>query len=303
MVDSAPARTPRCGPPLWFLLAVAVCASIGAGPPQVSTVACPQPSAETSILPPGVAIDRLTLGRCVLRDLEGGRWADAEARLNTARQSSGRLPDADRRAWQVLIVRLDATRLIDAGAWEVLTDTVLPHEETLPWVGPLVRGTAAARMSWARQDDALQARARAELTRLEQLAREAGPISDEERARLVVQGAMAGAQYEREDMQLLLDGAHDLEVRLLGGDQLRVPVVLAWELEADLLRLTDRYAAAADRYRDQLVERPRRVQAHIGLASAYRQLGFTREAEETLAQARALWAGADAAAAALVVGR
>ena len=29
------------------------------------------------------------------------------------------------------------------------------------------------------------------------------------------------------------------------GDELRVPVVLAWELEADLLRVTDRYAAAS----------------------------------------------------------
>ena len=68
------------------------------------------------------------------------------------------------------------------------------------------------------------------------------------------------------------------------------------ELEADLLRVTDRYAAASERYRDLLVEWPRRVQSRIGLADAYRRLGFAREADETLAQARQLWASADAEA-------
>ena len=84
------------------------------------------------------------------------------------------------------------------------------------------------------------------------------------------------------------------------GDALRVPVVLAWEVEADLLRVTDRYAAASERYRDLLVEWPRRVQARIGLADAYRRLGYAREADETLAQARALWVGADPEALALI---
>ena len=139
-------------------------------------------------------------------------------------------------------------------------------------------------------------RARAELVRLDRLARTAGPLSEAELARLLVQGAIAGAQYERDEMQLLLEAAHDLEMRLLAGDELRAPVVLAAELEADLLRVTDRYAAASERYRDLLVEWPRRVQSRIGLADAYRRLGFAREAEETLAQARALWASADAEA-------
>ena len=293
----APARMPRDA--LAFVLAAVIAlAAAGEGQAQVSTSPCLQPSAELPMsLVSALPTARLAVARCVLQDLDEGRWADAEARLNAARQLSGLLPDAERRAWQALIARLDATRLVDVGPWDALADTVVPHEETLPWVGPLVRGVAAARTSWARQDTTLQARARAELTRLEQLAREAGPVSEEERARLLVQGAMAGAQYERDEMQLLLDGAHDLEVRLLGGDELRVPVVLAWELEADLLQMTDRYAAAADRYRDALIERPRRVQARIGLAGAYRRLGFAREAEETLAQARALWAAADVAAA------
>jgi predicted Zn-dependent protease len=77
-------------------------------------------------------------------------------------------------------------------------------------------------------------------------------------------------------------------------------VVLARELEADLLRLTDRYAAASERYRDLLVERPRRVQSRIGLGDAFRRLGLTGEAEKTLAQARELWAAADPEAKAII---
>ena len=243
---------------------------------------------------------RLTLARCVRRDLDEGRWRDADARLATARRAGALLGDVDRRAWLGLVVRLEATRHVDTSNWPTVMGLVLPDEDVLPWVGPLVRGVAAARASWAEQDAALQARARVELVRLDTLARQAGPLSAEEHARLLVQGAMAGAQYERDEMQLLLDAAHDLELRLMSGDELQSPVVLAWELEAELLRVTDRYAAASERYRDLLVEWPRRVQSRIGLADAYRRQGFAREADETLAQARSLWADADTDARALV---
>jgi hypothetical protein len=245
-------------------------------------------------------VARLTLSRCVRRDLDEGRWRDAEVRVSAARAAATPLPDAERRAWLALVVRLDATRHVDGGQWGGLARLALPQEEVLPWAGPLVRGVAAARASWARQDADLQALARSELVRLEALARQAGPLSAEEHARLLVQGAMAGAQYERDEMQLLLDAAHDLELRLMTDDEFRWPVVLARELEGDLLRATDRPAAASERYRDLLVEWPKRVQSRIGLADAYRRQGFTREADETLAQARALWADADPDAAALV---
>ena len=100
------------------------------------------------------------------------------------------------------------------------------------------------------------ARARAELVQLDRLASGTGPLGEEERARLIVQGAIAGAQYERDEMQLLLGAAHDLEVRLIAGDPSRAPVALAGEVEADFLRITDRYAAASERYRDVLAEHP-----------------------------------------------
>jgi hypothetical protein len=262
--------------------------------PDTVVASCPAPAEEPRLVPASVLpVARLTLGQCVQRDLDEGRWHDAEQRVAAARRAGALLRDSDRRSWYALIVRFDAARLVDTGQWHALATTVLPFEETLPWAGPLLRGVAAARASWAGQDAALQARARDELGQLTRLASQAGSLSEAERARLLVQGAMAGAQYERDEMQLLLDAAHDLEQRFLAGDPLAVPIVLAWELEADLLRLTDRYAAASERYRDVLVEMPRRVQARIGLAEAYRRLGYTSEADETRAQARALWSSAD----------
>jgi hypothetical protein len=283
-----------------LLAGFALMASPGGQTPVVAP-ACQSSSASLLATPESdVSAARMTLATCVRRDLDEGRWGDAASRIARAQEAGEVLRDRERRPWQALVVRLDATRRVDAGHWSALVDTVLPQEEALPWAGPLVRGVAAARASWARQEPALQDMARAERVRLERLARTAGPLSEAELARLLVQGAIAGAQYEREEMELLLEAAHDLEVRLLAGDESHAPIIRARELEADLLRVTDRYAAAVQRYRDVLVEWPRRVQSRIGLADAYRRLGLISEAEDTLAQARALWAGADAEARSLI---
>ncbi len=278
-------------------IVVAVWLSVSGQPAPVCHAATDVPR-----LGPGSALPdaSLALARCVGADIEAGRWADAGLRVVKAQRAGIALAGAARREWDAQVARLDATRRVDAGNWSALVDEVIAHEDALPWVGLLVRGVAAARSSWATQDAALLARARDALRQLEVLAAQAGPLSEEERARLLVQGAMAGAQYERDEMQLLLDAAHDLEVRLLAGDERRGPVVIAWELQADLLRMTDRYAAASERYRDVLRERPRRVQSRIGLAEAYRRLGYAHEADETLAQARALWSAADPEARALL---
>lgn len=242
----------------------------------------------------------LDLVNCVREDVEAGRWRVADARLAAARAAAALLSGQAREAWLGPIARLEVLRRVETGDWQALLDLRLPDEALVPWLGPLVRGVAAARTSWARQDAALQARARAELRTLQELAAAQGPLSEAERARLVVQGTMAGAQYERDEMQLLLDAAHDLEDRLYAPGDLRMPVILAWEVEADLLRITDRYAAASERYLDVLVQWPRRVQACIGLALAHRRLGHRARADEALAQARALWADADPEALAML---
>lgn len=273
---------------------IAVIAALLVATVDVVGQSCPLPETVPHVAPVSMlATARLTLVRCTLADLDRGRWRHAERRLAAAAAVSITIDARRQGEWQALVARLEARRRIDGQQWTSLVTDVVPFEEALPWVGPLVRGVAAARSSWARQDAALQAAARRELDRLAALAHAAGGVSEAEQARLLVQGAMAGAQYERDEMQLLLEAAHDLEQRLSAGDELRLPVMLAKELEADLLRVTDRYAAASERYRDVLVEHPTRVQSRLGLADAYRRLGYARQADETLAQARMLWADAD----------
>lgn len=273
---------------------VGLCAALLVATVDVAGQSCPPPETVPRVTPASMLdVARLTLVRCTLADLDRGRWRDAERRLAAAAAVSITIDVRRQAEWQALVARLEARRRIDGQQWTSLVSDVVPFEEVLPWVGPLVRGVAAARASWAQQDGALQSVARRELDRLAAVARAAGGVSEAEQARLLVQGAMAGAQYERDEMQLVLDAAHELQLRLTSGDELRPPVLQARELEADLLRATDRYAAASDRYRAVLVDAPGRVQSRLGLAEAYRRLGYRREAEETLAQARTLWADAD----------
>ena len=235
-----------------------------------------------------------TLVRCVQLDLDAGRWSVAGRRLDQARRAyDAQVLDARPPDLPALLARLAATRAIDGGAWPALARVPVGDDALLPWLGPLVRGVASARAAWGTQDAALLDQAREALRSLEGLALAIGPVSEPERARLIVQGAIAGAQYEREDMQLLLSAADELERRLDPGDGRWLPVVIAQELEADLLRLTDRYAAASDRYRAVIARRPHRVQSWIGLADAYRKLGDVAQASLAANQARALWKDAD----------
>ncbi len=282
-------------------LAVALAVWLTAGQAGSAGAVCPPaadaPALSRAMLPAAL----VTLARCAGADLDGGRWRNVDQRLAAASRASVVIADdAARITWQALVARIAARRAVDAGQWPASATLVLPHERALPWAGPLVRGLSSARAAWAQQDAALVSQARRELTRLEGLARDAGPVSDAEQARLIVQGAIAGAQYERDEMQLLMEAARDLAARLDNGDELRPAVVLPREQQADLLRVTDRYAAAAELYRQILAARPRRVQSRIGLAHAYRRLGYARESAVALDQARALWAGADPDALALV---
>ena len=119
--------------------AVSFSATAGNQAPVASRV-CPPPSARLQVTPASaLPVARLTVARCVQYDLDQGRWADADVRLVSARSVQPGLPVADRLPWLALIVRLEAARRVDVGPWSALVDLVLPDEEVLPWVGPLIR--------------------------------------------------------------------------------------------------------------------------------------------------------------------
>lgn len=283
--------TPHLRPTV--ILAAFVVPLVTLGQVRASSSMCPPPATPLIVRGPAdVPPATLTLLRCVRADLRAGRWADVDVRLRTARGAQAALAPSERRTWATRIARLAATRTIDAADRTGGTH-IEDREPQRAWLRPLVMGLASARAGWATQDRALFDAARADVRALEMLARVAGPVSEAERARLLVQAAIAGAQYEREDMQLLIEGAHALELRFDTGDETWIPVVIANELEADMLLLTDRYAAAAERYRDVLARDPARVQSWIGLAESYHRLGYADQAQTAANQARQLWADAD----------
>ncbi len=230
---------------------------------------------------------RLTLLRCVRADLRAGEWDAADARLSAARLAGATLTPPDAAIWRDLVDRLTGTRVIDARAWDdapSLTATMSAGS----WVRAMVAAIAEARRAWRTQDAAAFARV---MKVADNLRAEAQVRQDPEigRAAQIVQAAAAGGQYERDEMQLLLEQAHRAEVALRDAlGELHVPVVLAAELEADLWLQTDRYARAAEVYRAVIADHPARVQSWLGLADAYRRLGHVREADMAEAQAREL---------------
>lgn len=224
---------------------------------------------------------------CVRALLRQGAWEDADRRLSAARAAA---PADERLAatWMGLIDRLSATRVVDARAWTRTAEVVSSMQAHTSWLATMVEGLATARQAWATQDAAAFGRA---LQAARTLAAHGAAADDLEitRAARLVQAAVAGGQYERDEMQLLLDEARATEQALgatLGDAYL--PVVIARELEADLLLQTDRFAAAAAAYRDVIAAHPWRVQPWLGLAEAYRRLGHAREAAQCLAEARAM---------------
>jgi hypothetical protein len=231
---------------------------------------------------------RLTLVRCVRGDLRLGRWRDVDQRLESARRALPAMVPSARPTWQGLVDRLTATRIVDARAWSQADVLAAPLAGTSPWLHSLVTALAEARTAWATQDAATFGR----VLRVAQALRSRGRASNDDevnRAGLLVQAAVAGGQYERDEMQLLLEDAVRLEAGLEAAEgELFVPVVLARELEADLWLQTNRYLQAAEVYRAVIARHPSRVQSWRGLADAYRRLGHVAEADVAEAQTRRL---------------
>lgn len=250
-----------------------------------------EPCAATAVVaptPPRLPEASRALRDCVRRDLRRGAWTQADRRLVAARAATSTLPGAYAEAWTGLVDRLVATRIVDAHAWDRAVGLAARLELRTPWLVTMVRGVSTARQAWATQDAAAFARALDDARALARRGDEADDLEIRRAARLV-QAAVAGGQYERDEMQLLLDEARATEAALQAtlGDAY-VPVVIARELEADLWLQTDRFAAAAAAYKDVIAAHPWRVQPWLGLAEAYRRLGYTREAAQCLTDARAM---------------
>ncbi len=230
---------------------------------------------------------RVLLRQCVRGELRRGAWDEADRRIRAAREayvsglsSAGRgaTGSGAREAWHDLLDRLTATRIVDARAWTRAPELAGPLRERTPWLASMVTGLATARLAWRTQDAAAFDRVLETARALAAQGEASGDLEIVRAARLV-QAAVAGGQYERDEMQLLLDEADATETALRHtlGDAY-VPVVIARELEADLLLQTDRYAAAVTAYEAVIAAHPWRVQPWLGLAAAHERLGHSAEA-------------------------
>jgi len=269
---------------LSLLLPAALALTGAFGSPARAACATAPPTVVSAATLPDAAHE---LRACVRSLLQQGAWEDVDRLLAAAR--AGAPADAALAAtWLGLVDRLSATRVVDARAWARTAEVVPAMQAHTPWLATMVEGLAMARQAWATQDAGAFSRA---LQAARTLAQRGAAADDLEitRAARIVQAAVAGGQYERDEMQLLLDEARATEQALhatLGDAYL--PVVIARELEADLWLQTDRFAAAAAAYRDVIAAHPGRVQPWLGLAEAYRRLGHAREAAQCLDGAKAI---------------
>jgi tetratricopeptide (TPR) repeat protein len=259
---------------------------------QPAAPGCPAPDTVPAVRRAEEAVPaRLTLVRCVRTDLRAGRWREVDLRLESARRAVLAMIPPERPTWQGLVNRLTATRIVDARAWAQADVLAAPMAATSPELHAMITALAEARIAWGTQDAAAFAR----LLRVAQTLRNSGRAAGDDevsRAGLLVQAAVAGGQYERDEMQLLVEDARRLELTLAAtAGELFVPIVLARELEADLWLQTDRYLQAAEAYRAVIADHPARVQSWLGLAQAYRRLGHAAEAAVAEAEARRLAPG------------
>ncbi|MPY89404.1 MAG: hypothetical protein GEU99_15935 [Luteitalea sp.] len=231
--------------------------------------------------------------------VELGRFEDAGTLLKTidaALAHAGRAQEADvveraHRARTRMRVRLALERQDWSALRKLPRSAFADQDLELVW---FAQGLGAARFAFPHQDAEAFAEARAAATELEDVARAAGPSSEAMRRWLLVRAAIAGGQYERDEMTVMLRQAQQIEGELRASGQLPRPLVWADEVAGDLRLQVDEAGKARLRYTDVLSKQPRRARAFLGLARAENALGNQAAARAAYRQFLDVWAQADA---------
>jgi tetratricopeptide (TPR) repeat protein len=162
-----------------------------------------------------------------------------------------------------------------------------------PIVCTFAQGYAAARLAWpgAKADRIAEAGICAR--QLEQAVR--NPVSVTELYRVLVRAAIAAAQEETPELELLTSHAVSLERRLRDTGQIDIPLQPASEIAGDLWLQVYREDTARQAYQATLEEWPRRAGALIGVGRASARLGDEAAAKEAYRALLDLWQDADRA--------
>jgi len=160
-----------------------------------------------------------------------------------------------------------------------------------PIVCTFAQGYAAARMAWpgAKADRIAEAEICAR--QLEQAVH--NPVSVTELYRVLLRAAIAAAQEETPELELLVAHAVSLERRLRDTDQIDIPLQPASEIAGDLWLQVYREDSARQAYRATLQEWPQRAGSLIGLARASARLGDEAAAKEAYRALLDVWHDAD----------
>lgn len=160
-----------------------------------------------------------------------------------------------------------------------------------PIVCTFAEGYAAARLAWPGAKPEFIAEASICAQQLEQQVR--NPVSVTELYRVLVRAAIAAAQEETPELELLIAHAESLERRLIDTDQIEVPLQPASEIAGDLWLQVYRDESARQAYRATLEAWPRRAGSLIGLARASARLGDDGAAKEAYRALLDVWQAAD----------
>jgi hypothetical protein len=209
--------------------------------------------------------------------LQQGRVAKAEALIAEIRRALDAGVGADdavaREAMFEALVRMRVRYVLARAEWTRGLEADSRAQGCDASVDPsctFLQAFSAARMAWpGAKPDRLQEAARIN----ERLGGvRGGPTSVAELLRVLVRAAIASAQEEHPELELLLMHASDLEERLLRSGQLVLPFAPVAEIAGDLYFQANRFDHARRRYGDALIARPNRARSILGIARASARL-------------------------------
>jgi tetratricopeptide (TPR) repeat protein len=160
-----------------------------------------------------------------------------------------------------------------------------------PIVCTFAQGYAAARLAWPGAKPERIAEAVICARQLEQQLHD--PVSVTELYRVLVRAAIASAQEEAPELELLTAHAVSLEQRLRDTGQIDIPLQPASEIAGDLWMQIYREDAARPAYHATLEAWPRRAGALLGLARASMRAGDEAAAREAYRALLEVWQAAD----------
>jgi tetratricopeptide (TPR) repeat protein len=240
-------------------------------------------------------------GRCFIPErlhmsyIASGQFRKAWTLASSLDAEAARLPPTDAELPELIrraVSRMRVSMLVASRNWDAVR-SLAPQSIHDDELDAFARGLASARLGWRTQEASLFSDARQSADRLEQLAHEGDAVTETTRRWLLVRAAIAGGQYERDEMTMMLRQAQRIEEELVNTGRADQPLIRVDELAGELRWQLQDAGHARLHYRDLLALAPRHAAALIGLARAEQALGQVEAARVAARQFLDVWTAAD----------